>query len=60
MIRDINNLPDQQIVVLHACAHNPTGADPSKEAWNKLLEVFKKKKHLAMFDSAYQVCTIVF
>lgn len=40
--------------MLHVCAHNPTGCDPSQEDWGKILEVVKRKKHLAMFDSAYQ------
>jgi len=27
--------------LLHACAHNPTGVDPSKEQWKKIAEIMK-------------------
>ena len=38
---------DGAIVVLHACAHNPTGVDPNTEQWNaiaKLVKVWEKEK----------------
>jgi aspartate/tyrosine/aromatic aminotransferase len=41
-------------VLLHVCAHNPTGVDPTPSDWAKILEVVKRKQHFAMFDSAYQ------
>ena len=40
--------------MLHACAHNPTGVDPTLEQWKELSALFKKKNHLVFFDSAYQ------
>ncbi|WWC72345.1 uncharacterized protein I206_106307 [Kwoniella pini CBS 10737] len=42
------------IFVLHACAHNPTGCDPSPEQWDELAQLFKEKSHIAFFDCAYQ------
>ncbi|MCL4113841.1 UNVERIFIED_CONTAM: hypothetical protein GTU68_048254 [Idotea baltica] len=39
---------------MHACAHNPTGVDPTFEHWQQLAEVIKKKKLIPYFDSAYQ------
>jgi len=42
------------IVLLHACAHNPTGVDPTEAQWNKLAELVKAKKLYTFFDSAYQ------
>jgi aspartate/tyrosine/aromatic aminotransferase len=33
-MRDLNRAPDQSIVLLHACAHNPTGCDPTIEEWS--------------------------
>lgn len=54
MIDDINKVPEGSIIVLHACAHNPTGADPSNADWDKLTDIFKKRKLFALFDSAYQ------
>ncbi|KAL7269663.1 Aspartate aminotransferase, cytoplasmic [Rhizina undulata] len=37
--------PEGSIILLHACAHNPTGVDPTKKQWRKLAEVMKKKRH---------------
>jgi len=54
MLEDLDKAPNESIVMLHVCAHNPTGCDPSNEDWHKILEVVKRKNHLAMFDSAYQ------
>lgn len=45
---------DKGVVVLHACAHNPTGVDPSLDQWAKISDVVKSKGHLALFDNAYQ------
>ncbi|OCF56272.1 aspartate aminotransferase [Kwoniella mangroviensis CBS 10435] len=41
-------------ILLHACAQNPTGIDPTQEQWKELSELIKAKKHLALFDMAYQ------
>jgi len=54
MLEDIENAPEGSIIMLHAAAHNPTGVDPTKEQWDKILEVCKKKKHICWFDNAYQ------
>lgn len=42
------------MVVLHACAHNPTGVDPTPEQWGGILEVVRGRRLLPFFDSAYQ------
>lgn len=31
LMNDLGNAPDNSVVVLHACSHNPTGVDPTKE-----------------------------
>ena len=54
MIKKFNELPDKSVILLHACAHNPTGVDPSPDQWKKIAEVFKKKNHYPFFDNAYQ------
>jgi len=54
MLKDFEDAPDGSILLLHACAHNPTGCDPTELEWTKLLEVIKAKGHLIFFDSAYQ------
>ena len=47
--------PDGSVVLLHACAHNPTGVDPTLEQWGGIADVVVEKKHFPFFDMAYQV-----
>lgn len=54
MVADVKNAPDGSVFLLHACAHNPTGVDPTKQQWKALSDVMKAKNHIAWFDSAYQ------
>lgn len=54
MISTLTSIPDGSIVLLHACAHNPTGVDPTKEQWKKVAEVVRQKSHFPFFDCAYQ------
>lgn len=42
------------VVVLHACCHNPTGIDPTPEAWAGLAEVIAERGLLPLVDFAYQ------
>lgn len=42
------------IVLLQACAHNPTGVDPSQEQWKEICALVMKKGLIPFFDSAYQ------
>lgn len=42
------------IVLLHACAHNPTGVDPTEAEWKQIAEVMKRNNLIPFFDSAYQ------
>ncbi|XP_028827498.1 aspartate aminotransferase, cytoplasmic-like isoform X1 [Denticeps clupeoides] len=53
-LEDMEKAPEHSIFVLHACAHNPTGTDPSQEEWKKIADVMKRKKLFVFFDSAYQ------
>ena len=54
MVEDLKAAPKGSIILLHACAHNPTGIDPSKEQWMQISDVVKDKKHYPFFDMAYQ------
>uniref|UniRef100_A0A8C2H2Q3 Aspartate aminotransferase n=1 Tax=Cyprinus carpio TaxID=7962 RepID=A0A8C2H2Q3_CYPCA len=51
---DISKIPEHSVIMLHACAHNPTGVDPRPEQWKELSTVIKKRKLLVFFDMAYQ------
>eukprot|EP00920_Eleutheroschizon_duboscqi_P006965 GHVT01016156.1.p1 GENE.GHVT01016156.1~~GHVT01016156.1.p1 ORF type:complete len:372 (-),score=69.98 GHVT01016156.1:1170-2285(-) len=46
--------PGGSLVVLHACAHNPTGVDPTASDWSSILEVMARRRLFPLFDSAYQ------
>ncbi|KAI5196997.1 putative aspartate aminotransferase [Aureobasidium subglaciale] len=54
MVEDIKNMPKGSIVLLHACAHNPTGVDPTEDQWRALSDVVKENGHYPFFDMAYQ------
>lgn len=42
------------VVLLHGCCHNPTGADLSKEQWHVVLELAQKQGFVPFVDIAYQ------
>lgn len=50
----LNGSEAGNVVLMHACAHNPTGVDPSGADWQKIAEVIKAKRLIPYFDSAYQ------
>uniref|UniRef100_A0A672MJS7 Aspartate aminotransferase, mitochondrial n=1 Tax=Sinocyclocheilus grahami TaxID=75366 RepID=A0A672MJS7_SINGR len=51
---DISKIPEKSVIVLHACAHNPTGVDPRPEQWKEMAALIKKRNLLVFFDMAYQ------
>jgi aspartate aminotransferase len=51
---DIKKIPEKSIILLHACAHNPTGVDPKPEQWAELSKLIKDKQLFPFFDMAYQ------
>ena len=50
----LGGLPSSSIVVLHACCHNPTGADLSEAQWQELVSIVKARGLVAFIDMAYQ------
>ncbi|KAG8923935.1 Aspartate aminotransferase, cytoplasmic [Tulasnella sp. 417] len=50
----ISSAVPRSVFLLHACAHNPTGVDPTPEQWAELADLFIEKGHYAFFDCAYQ------
>ena len=51
---DLSEIPAGDIVILHACCHNPTGADLSSADWEKVAEIADEKGWLPFIDFAYQ------
>lgn len=54
MIADIKAAPEGSFILLHGCAHNPTGIDPTPEQWVKIADVIQERNHIPFFDVAYQ------
>ena len=54
MLADLAAAPAGSVVVLHACAHNPTGVDPTPEQWDQIAEFLSARDLTVYFDSAYQ------
>jgi aspartate/tyrosine/aromatic aminotransferase len=51
---DLEDAPEGALVLLHGCAHNPTGVDPSGAQWAALAALCARKRLLPWFDVAYQ------
>ncbi|KAK3436936.1 hypothetical protein EUGRSUZ_C01585 [Eucalyptus grandis] len=54
LLEDLGSAPSGAVVLLHACAHNPTGVDPTVEQWEQIRQLMRSKQLLPFFDSAYQ------
>jgi aromatic-amino-acid transaminase len=54
MKADLAAMPAKSIVVLHACCHNPTGADLTTAQWKEVVAAIKEKNLVAFIDMAYQ------
>ncbi|HEX9686974.1 MAG TPA: amino acid aminotransferase [Burkholderiales bacterium] len=54
MIGALQKLPPGDIVVLHACCHNPTGVDLSPEQWERVIGVVRRRDLVPFLDIAYQ------
>lgn len=39
LLEDLSNAPEGAVIILHACAHNPTGCDPTQEQWKAIADV---------------------
>ncbi|WP_144175567.1 amino acid aminotransferase [Pseudomonas sp. Kh13] len=53
MLETFKSLPENTIVLLHACCHNPTGLDLTPSQWDTLIELFSSKSLIPFLDAAY-------
>ena len=51
---DVEGAPEGSILVLHTCAHNPTGVDPTPAQWQAVEQAVARRRHTVLFDTAYQ------
>ncbi len=54
MVERLSKLPARSVVLIHACCHNPTGADLSPEHWGVLAELLPARGLVPFVDLAYQ------
>ena len=54
MLQALNAMPAGSIVLLHACCHNPTGADLTDDQWTKVIQVVTQRGLIPFLDMAYQ------
>jgi len=54
MMAAIDTIPAGDVIVLHACCHNPTGVDPTDEQWTTIIERVRAKALVPILDLAYQ------
>lgn len=54
MTAALEHVPEGDIVLLHGCCHNPTGADISDRQWDTISEIAARRKFIPLIDIAYQ------
>lgn len=54
MLATLRRAPPGSIILLHACAHNPTGIDPTTDQWMSIARVMQEHGLIPFLDCAYQ------
>ena len=54
MMSAIKEAPQSSVILLHPCAHNPTGVDPTEDQWKEIAAVMKERNLFPFLDCAYQ------
>ena len=54
MLASLQSMPAGSIVLLHACCHNPTGADLTDQQWAQVIQVVSERGLVPFLDMAYQ------
>ena len=54
MMSDLQKISPGDVLLLHGCCHNPTGANLSLDNWTELTQFCEKKNILPLIDLAYQ------
>src|SRR4051812_3763514 len=54
MLGALKSMPAGSIVLLHACCHNPTGADMTDAQWEEVIQVVSQRGLIPFLDMAYQ------
>ena len=54
MLADLGKLEAGTVVLLHACCHNPTGADLDAQQWEQVIALMHERSLVPFVDMAYQ------
>jgi aromatic-amino-acid transaminase len=54
MLGDLAGVQADDAVLLHGCCHNPSGADPDAETWDRVTALLRARGALPFVDLAYQ------
>lgn len=54
LLADLAGVAEGDIVLLHGCCHNPTGANPTAALWDRIADLLLERKAVALVDIAYQ------
>ena len=54
MMETLRSVPAGDVVLLHGCCHNPTGADLTNAQWDEITEIALERGFLPFIDTAYQ------
>ena len=54
MVKSLESFPAKTLVILHACCHNPTGADLTPDQWKKIISICQTRQLIPFLDIAYQ------
>jgi aromatic-amino-acid transaminase len=54
MVKSLESFPAKTLVILHACCHNPTGADLTPDQWKKIISICQTRQLIPFIDIAYQ------
>lgn len=54
LLATLEQAPERDVVLVHGCCHNPTGADLTLAQWEALAEVVVRRRLLPLVDIAYQ------
>lgn len=54
MLDTLRTIPKGDVILLHACCHNPSGFDPSEAEWREIADVIAERELLPFIDAAYQ------
>jgi len=54
MLGALRTAPKNDVVLLHACCHNPSGLDPTEDEWLAIADIIVERELVPFVDSAYQ------